>query len=363
MQDKAFECPQCGGELHFGPEVQSLKCPHCEHTVEIAHDAAAAMDVWREQDFHAILANVAEQQDTVVTHTIKCTGCAAETTLPDNVDVDDCPYCGTTLARENETERKLIKPQAMLPFKVPQRDAMDSFKTWIKSRWFAPNKLKEYARVDGKLQGVYMPCWTFDSNTVADYHGQRGEHYWDTEYYTDAEGKRQSRRVRKTRWYSASGRVHNTFDDVLVLASDSLPRKYAEALEPWDLPSLGPCQPEFMSGFKTENYTIDLEPGFERGKQLMEPTIIATIKRDIGGDEQRIWGKTVIYNDVTFKHILLPVWVSAFRYNNKVFRFLVNARTGEVQGERPWSAWKITCTVLGIIAVIVTVVLLVNANQ
>jgi hypothetical protein len=48
------------------------------------------------------------------------------------------------------------------------------------------------------------------------------------------------------------------------------------------------------------------------------------------------------------------VWLSAYRYNNKVFQFIINARTGEVQGERPYSAGKITLAVIaGIILAII----------
>ena len=39
--------------------------------------------------------------------------------------------------------------------------------------------------------------------------------------------------------------------------------------------------------------------------------------------------------------MLLPVWVAAFRFVGRPYRFVVNGRTGEVQGERPWSFWKI----------------------
>jgi len=62
------------------------------------------------------------------------------------------------------------------------------------------------------------------------------------------------------------------------------------------------------------------------------------------------------YYEITFKHILLPVWISAYRYRDKVYRFMVNARTGEVCGERPWSAWKIAGAVmLGLIVVAVII--------
>ena len=79
----------------------------------------------------------------------------------------------------------------------------------------------------------------------------------------------------------------------------------------------------------------------------MGPRIDDTIRRDIGGDVQRISSKSTVYTDITFKHILLPVWISSYTYKDKVYRFLVNAQTGEVQGERPWSVWKITFAVLG----------------
>ena len=43
------------------------------------------------------------------------------------------------------------------------------------------------------------------------------------------------------------------------------------------------------------------------------------------------------YSDETFKHILLPIWMAAYKYGGKSYRFMVNGQTGEVQGERPYS--------------------------
>lgn len=361
--EKITACKQCGADLKFAPGVSMLKCPYCEHEMEIEVDHAALAAAHEEQDFHAALAAVSEQKETFEVHTVKCGTCAAETSFSKNIDADECPYCGTSIVRGGEATQKIIKPQGLLPFKIVQKAALELFQGWIKSRWFAPNKLKLYARVDSKLQGVYVPHWTYDSNTTTDYTGQRGEHYWVTEHYTDSQGKSQTRRVRKTRWYYASGRVYNSFDDVLVLASESLPRKHAEKLEPWDLRELMPYQEEFLSGFRAENYSVGLEAGFERAKQLMAPQINQTIRRDIGGDEQRISSTQVQYSNISFKHLLLPVWVSAFRFKDKVFRFLVNARTGEVQGERPWSWLKITGAVLGGIALIAAIVFFIKSSQ
>ena len=71
---------------------------------------------------------------------------------------------------------------------------------------------------------------------------------------------------------------------------------------------------------------------------------------DIGGDRQRVHDIQTTVRDVTFKHILLPVWMAAYKYRGKTYRFVVNGRTGKVQGERPYSAWKIAfAVILGLI--------------
>ena len=118
---------------------------------------------------------------------------------------------------------------------------------------------------------------------------------------------------------------------------------------------------EYLSGFRAESYQVELEQGFGQARELMVPTIEETIEEDIGGDHQRIHGMRSRYDNITFKHILLPVWISAYRYQNKAFRFLVNARTGEVQGERPWSWFKIALAALAGVAAVVAVALIMNA--
>jgi hypothetical protein len=158
--------------------------------------------------------------------------------------------------------------------------------------------------------------------------------------------------VRHTRWTSVSGTVGNSFDDILILASTSLPKKYVDRLEPWDLGNLVAYADEYLSGFRAESYQISLPDGFEEAKKVMAAAIETSIRHDIGGDEQRIQSARTEYRDITFKHILLPVWLSAYRFKDAVYRIFINARTGEVQGERPYSAWKIAGAVLLVLAII-----------
>lgn len=345
----SVKCTNCGANLKFAPGAQSLNCGYCNTHNEIAVEQTVII----ENDFNSFLeetANKAEQQSI---STVKCGSCGASTTLAPNVTSSNCPYCDTPQVIKDASTCSIIKPKYLLPFKVERNSAKNEFVKWVGGLWFAPNKLKDYAQHSTeKLRGVYMPYWTYDTNTNSSYSGSRGEYYYESVSYTDSQGNEKSRQVRRTEWYPASGTVNNTFDDMLVCASHSLPEKLVTELEPWDLPELVSYNDQFLAGFITESYQTGLKEGFEVAKGRMRPEIETTIKKDIGGDVQQINSVSTDYNDIKFKHILLPLWISAYRYNEKVYRFTVNARTGEVQGERPYSAWKIFFFVLTIAAVI-----------
>jgi predicted RNA-binding Zn-ribbon protein involved in translation (DUF1610 family) len=347
---KTFDCNNCGALLEFQPNVEKLVCPYCESEVPIPSNTEEI----RELDFYDFLDKVTQSAGNFEQQTSECKTCGAVTTFEEGIVSSECPYCDTPVVMTASSTRG-IKPKSLLPFKVDKDTALTKFRTWLKSRWFAPNKLKKYA-MRGVINGVYIPHWTYDSDTSTSYTGERGEYYYVTETYTTTENGQsvtKTRQVRKTRWYSTSGHVSRFFNDVLVVASTSLPLSYAEALEPWDLDNLVPYSDEYLSGFKAESYKVDLRSGFDRAKQMMWPAIRSDIRSDIGGDEQRIHSHSTDYSDITFKHILLPIWISSYRFKEKVYRFLVNARSGEVQGERPYSWIKILFFSLFILSLVI----------
>lgn len=345
------KCKDCGANLKYLPGTSHLNCEYCGAKNDIEAVANTEMKVV-ENDFESFLNEQAHREDKQQVSTVKCDNCGASTSLGPNITSGNCPYCDTPLVIKNATTSSIIKPSYLLPFKIERKGATDFFIQWVSGLWFAPNQLKLYAQHSAeKLNGIYMPYWTYDTNTSSVYSGMRGDYYYVSETYTDSQGKSQTRQVRKVRWTSAGGTVYNKFDDILIVASNSLPEKMAHDLEPWDLQSLMAFNEKYLSGFITESYQIDLKTGFEKAKVRMDGVIRDSIRRDIGGDEQQILTLNNDYNEIKFKHILLPVWLSAYRYNDKVYRFMINARTGEVQGERPYSTIKILLLVAGIIAV------------
>ena len=142
-------------------------------------------------------------------------------------------------------------------------------------------------------------------------------------------------------WDHASGVVFHPFNDVLIPAGKTIPDKFNELIKPWKLKDISPFKEEYLSGFRAEKYSLGVKEGFTSAKGKMGKKINELIRKDIGGDEQRINNVNSTYDKISFKHILLPLWMSSYRYKDKVYRFVINGVTGEVQGNRPWSKWKL----------------------
>jgi len=346
-EEHRFPCDQCGADFRFSPGEDRLICDHCGNTspIEVGEFSGTAI---RELDFDAAVADQLPDAEIEETRVVSCPNCGAKTEFDGDVHAAECPFCATPVVTDTGTHRH-IKPKGLLPFAMDEKAARQAMTDWLGRLWFAPNGLQDYARKGRPMSGIYVPYWTFDADTESQYRGERG-----TDYYTTRtvmrDGKAEQVRVRKTRWRNVSGRVSRFFDDVLVLASKSLPKKYTDGLEPWDLSALEPYRPEFLAGFRAEGYQIELEQGFVEARAHMDRVILRDVKFDIGGDRQRVHDVNTQVRDVTFKHILLPVWLAAYKYRGETYRFVVNGRTGRVQGERPWSAWKIAiAVVLGLI--------------
>ena len=104
---------------------------------------------------------------------------------------------------------------------------------------------------------------------AARYRGQRGRLLLRNPTVTvNVNGRTEQRQqqVRRTRWYPASGAVARRFDDVLVMASTSLPQPLGDELTPWDLGELVPYQPDYLAGFQAEGYTVPLAEGHKTAR-------------------------------------------------------------------------------------------------
>lgn len=343
-EPRRFPCTQCGAALQFAPGTDTLRCGYCGHENQIARSTNRIL----EQDFRQLLKTSAANTPTQEEIAVDCVSCGASYRFDTATHAGQCPFCGAPVVAKTRQYRQL-QVQALLPFQVQREQALSLFHNWLSGLWFAPSRLQNYARNDSRLAGMYVPYWTYDAATTTTYQGERGDNYTVQERYLALENGQQVERVQtviKVRWTPVGGQVSRFFDDVLVLASRSLPQGITQQLEPWDLTSLVPYQEDYLSGFQSQMYQVDLEQGFKHAQARMAAAIQQDVAQDIGGDHQRIHGLDTHYGEIRCKHILLPIWLSAFRFRDKTYRFVVNGRTGEVQGERPYSLLKIAFTVL-----------------
>jgi hypothetical protein len=363
-QADQFRCDNCGGVLLYDPKSRGLLCKHCK--------AAAAPSRLAPMPGYQVREIPLEQGLSrpplglgVQLEGIECKECGATVNMQPGERSTTCVYCASpTVVTVNRCD-STITPESLIPFLVPPDTASENFKKWLSGLWFRPSDLSKLAKLE-QIYGVYVPYWTFDATVHSSWTAERGHHYYETETYTEevnGETVTKTRQVQHTRWESAWGQRTDSFDDVLVCASKGVPEKLADKLCTFTTSQLVPYSPGYLCGWRAESYAIDLPTAWKKGQSIMESEQYSRCSGDVGGDTHRGLSVSNSFNHETFKHVLLPVFVAAYRYKEKPYQVLVNGQTGEVVGNAPYSFWKILLLILFIIGVIAGLVWLTGKNN
>ncbi len=354
----SFPCKNCGAKLSFDPAAQGMACQYCGHKEAVAGapgpmqpwgGGAAIRDIPIEEGMR-----LAQRGLGVQVATIQCKDCGATVNVGQGERTAACAFCGSKHVLSLQTNESAIRPESLLPFRVSKEDASKRFAAWLAGLWFRPSNLKKMASVE-ELGGVYVPFWLFNADVYSQWTADRGWYYYETETYTAFENGQsvtRTRQVQRTRWESASGWRRDRHENVQICAGKGLPTNLVEQCSRFDATALVPYRPEYLSGWRAESYVVELMPAWGNATDKIGRDQESRCGRDVGGDTHRNLSATHQFSAITFKHVLLPIWIAAYRYGQKAYRFLVNGQTGEVVGEAPWSFWKITALVLAIAAVI-----------
>lgn len=355
-------CINCGAELLYAPGTTELQCNYCGHSETIA----AVQNSFEELELRPYLEELGNLSHSEVISLIHCKNCGANQHIEENYKSLHCVYCSMPLIIEDLQKEEWILPGALVPFQLTKEKAHSIFKAWVKKLWFAPNKLKKAALDPRYTKGLYVPYWTFDAQLFATYTGQRGDYYYvSVPHTTTVNGQRvtQMRQEQRTRWSPARGSVSGFVDDTLIKASEQRSGRIPKKIAFWNLKALQPFDSSFLAGFITEKYTIPLKEGHIDANQEAKNIAHHWVCRDIGGDTQRVSSLNMQLSDETFKHILLPVYISAYSFKGKQYNFFVNGQTGKLSGQRPYSFWKIFFLILFIIAAIVAIIFLIDMAE
>ncbi|WP_082294965.1 hypothetical protein [Sporosarcina ureilytica] len=350
-QTEVTQCASCGGNTVYEPSTGTLKCPFCGTEKEIEKTRENTI----EHDFLQALEEHDHSWDDEK-RVFSCQNCGAESVLDKDKVADFCSFCGSSHISLSDHHAG-IKPALVIPFQISKDEALEKFKAWMKKRYFAPSKLSQSYELK-KLSGAYIPYWTFDSQTNSSYTVRIGTYYYVTVTRTvmeDGKPKQVTEQVRKIRWRTEHGRYQEFFDDVLVKASRNVASGLITKIEPFRLHDLVDYQSAYLSGFLAERYSIPLEEGWHDAKRIIDSRIEDGIYGQEYGDVVELVNVSTDYRDITYKHILLPIWISSFQFNNKVYRFLVNGQTGKVSGQSPVSIVKVSILIAVILAIIAVV--------
>lgn len=340
-------CPSCGGELSYSASKNILLCKHCGHQKDIDQ----SNDLIVEQSLSKATAEKSQfTPKSIQKKVIDCTGCGAQLMINDKEISLRCNFCGSSKVNESATQKNMIQPQGIIPFKVDKNESTQKFKVWIQKGWFHPNKLKKLAQL-GDLHGIYVPFWTYDAKTHANWSGEAGYYYYETEYYNDADGNTKSRQVQRTRWEYRSGSFNHFFDDILIVASKGLPHKLIQPIFPFQLEELINFNNELLVGWEAEIYSLDIIEGYRIADQKMDDALRDMASNHLGGDTQRSLRVNAQKWDQTYKHVLLPTWLCTYQYAGKSYQFAVNGQTGKIAGKKPISVIKVTLFVLFLISI------------
>lgn len=329
------KCQGCGSTMVFDPETQSLKCEHCGTVCEI------------EKDFNVVENDITEgfalaekwNKDEQVS--FRCENCGAVVVLSVDEEASICPFCGAThIAKEGSFDG--VRPHVVIPFQIGEEKAVELSKKWAKSRIFAPRKFKKSISVE-KINGIYEPCFTFDSMTYSSYRGRVG----DMKTRTVGHGKN-----RRTETYvdyrMVSGNFNCFYDDVLVATNENFTQSHLNDLAPFDTGAACVYEKKYLSGYMADGYQKNLDESWGNAKHIIDGRIRGDIKAKLHCDVVDYLNVETHHHDVKFKYMLLPIYTLLYLFKKKKYILRVNGSTGKVRGKTPVSPFKVAiASVLG----------------
>lgn len=348
-----FPCKSCGNQMVYSPAHGKLHCAYCDSAVEIESERTEAPEYLYFPDEDAYHAPAWDKRGKVM---LICPSCGADTVMGAAAMTATCPFCGSHYVTEAQKDETLISPETMIPFRISEEAAKASFAQWAKKRWLAPKKFRAQAHKP-EMQGMYIPYWTFDASLTTDFSGFGGRRR--IEHYTvRVNGKTQTRTRTRTDWYPIHGREYLDFDNIPCPATKKVDRFLLDKVGPYSLCVLHIYNPAYLAGFFAERYSVGLGEGFSAVRRIMEARMESHIKSRLGYDTYRGMHYDHHYDEVKFKHILLPLWLAAYRYKDKAYQFMVNGESGKVAGRSPISALKVALLVAGGIVALGLIIML-----
>ena len=316
MSEELEKCAVCQGLL----DEEDLFCANCG--TEAPH---------RE--------NVSGSSATMLaTHNFRCEGCGASMSYDAQVQNLRCPFCGGEKLQA-EKDAKTLAPKFVVPLQIEQHDAVARLKSWMGSSFWRPGDLATAAIVT-KLTAVYVPYWVFSAKTFT---------YWTADSSQTPWGARAN-------WCPVSGEHRGAYTGLLIGASSSLSPAETHSLCPFDLTQAIPTEQADLENALFEQFQVQRKyarPLAQQGLETLERQACAAL---VPGNSRNVHVNVRI-EGLSAEPVLLPVWIMAYTYRERTFRFLLNGQSGRCTGTAPTSYAKIAGVIAAVIGGIILVLI------
>jgi predicted RNA-binding Zn-ribbon protein involved in translation (DUF1610 family) len=337
-----FKCPQCGGTTAFSAVNGGLTCSHCGY-----HEAPSQpVEGKNARAFEFTPQNLAQaSQGWGERRTdMACQSCGALTTIAADSLTNTCPFCGSNQVIQRQAAQDMLRPSHVVPFAIDIPACQKIARDWLGSSWMVPETLKNLASI-GAFQGLYLPYWTLDSQTRASWKAQVG--HPETERYYD-NGQWKTRTVIRWRW--ESGQTGLNIDDLLVCGTDKVSAHLMDEIKAYDLSRLAAYELSYLAGLGAKSYDIPLEKAWESGRAVMRENTRQACLHQASTPMVRNFSMELDYSNENWRYVLLPAYLTSYRYENKVYQVIVNGQTGRISGQRPADWNKIWLVIAAILA-------------
>jgi LSD1 subclass zinc finger protein len=271
-----------------------------------------------------------------------CTTCGASLTYDARAEGLRCSFCGSvTLVRQAAATGR-IRARSYMPFEVEREAAQRAFERWIGSGFFRPFGIREKARLVS-MNPVYVPFWSF--------HG-RAHTYW-------AADSSRTPPFARAEWCPVSGEREGEVPNVLVPASGSISEAELGSIAPYDLARMVPYRREDLAAYAVEDFGRSRRESRDRARRAMVEAEREACAALVPGRSRNVHVSPLFF-DLRSDPVLLPIWINAFRYEEKTYRFLVNGQTGKVAGDAPFSLARVA--IAAAVAIIILLILLLVAG-
>jgi len=293
---------------------------------------------------------------------ISCRNCGATTDFEVTANVLRCAFCGSEQVVAQPSDPNRPTPESILSFVVEEEQARAAYREWLGNGFFRPGDLSKSASLR-EIRAMFLPFWAFDARANTQWTAMSGRHRTSVrqvQTVVNGQSVLRDQQVQETDWFPARGDHVGQYTWELVSASKGLEQAWVDAIEPFNFGELRAYDGKFLLGRGAEEAALDRAQAEDIARKLIEAKEQSECARLVPGDTHRDLRVSTALEDVAAKMIFLPVWLAAFAYKQKVYRFVVNGQTGKVTGEAPLSYFKVAL-VVGAVALVVLLIIAIVA--